>query len=718
MGETLFQLFNAHQTQPVQKLEAPKLAAVFDYLIFSGLPVFVNRRSGSEILARLNENFVLADVTSNELIFEADHKLTNYTDLQDLEVSFGYKRAKASFHCKAIRAEENRLLVSIPQELQLINRRSNPRLQIDRELFKNGLKAKLVGSSSIGRFEINEAQVYEISQYGMSLFVRKSDAVLLPRDVLEEISIEFNGKSVVRTQGVVNRVDIRRNSPELEASYEIVVHFTAKRRSEGQQARRARRTPILDTKPCFFSAEHPLFPGRKIKGQVFEISSSGLSCILEETQFPVLSGMKLYDCQLQLPYCPPRPVAFEVMHVEMRSDGETSKFRLGGEFINGSVELIKDIAAYTQANENPLIQDLSEADLDLLWSFMFETNFIYPSKRKKIQHQSQEILKTYKRLLSTDNPIVKKLVFKEDDAIKGHLSTVRFYDNAWIVQHLNATKAENGKAGYEVVMAMSDFLSDAKAHNRSEIFYSLSFYRPDNIYPRIMFGESARIMNDSAKVVTYDFEFGVMKDAPAPNSIPSGIEVDSEIAVEGLRSLFIEQNYHNFLRAIGFGNSDPLKITISEEYSRLGLYRERHVVSIQEGGNSAYGLVEISSPGLNLSELTNSVFLFTQGSNSKIKKELAERLVEFVSTVYFDPRGMTAIILLPKGEEFLNNVSWEKTYTLWCLNSNAVSEFKTVATELMSDLKAHIVRIKNSKDSIKSNSEKMEDAPASKRSTA
>jgi hypothetical protein len=209
-----------------------------------------------------------------------------------------------------------------------------------------------------------------------------------------------------------------------------------------------------------------------------------------------------------------------------------------------------------------------------------------------------------------------------------------------------------------------------------------------------------------------------MKDAPAPNSIPSGIEVDSEIAVEGLRSLFIEQNYHNFLRAIGFGNSDPLKITISEEYSRLGLYRERHVVSIQEGGNSAYGLVEISSPGLNLSELTNSVFLFTQGSNSKIKKELAERLVEFVSTVYFDPRGMTAIILLPKGEEFLNNVSWEKTYTLWCLNSNAVSEFKTVATELMSDLKAHIVRIKNSKDSIKSNSEKMEDAPASKRSTA
>jgi hypothetical protein len=101
--------------------------------------------------------------------------------------------------------------------------------------------------------------------------------------------------------------------------------------------------------------------------------------------------------------------------------------------------------------------------------------------------------------LSVDNPIVKKIILKEDQEIKGHVSAIRFFDHCWIIQHLNALKVSGGSAAQSMISGIVDFFYDARANANSETFYVMSFYRPDNIYPAIVFGESCRRINDPLK---------------------------------------------------------------------------------------------------------------------------------------------------------------------------------------------------------------------------
>lgn len=700
MSSTVFSLEKHFQTQPPLHLSDSKVGSVLEYLAFSGNTIYIQIFDKSEMPFSTQVSAVVLDVLNESLIARVQNLKQKVELPAKIRVAFGYKRKRAEFESKIISIADQTLTLEKPIRLTLNNLRRNPRLKVASDFQRLNPITKLRAKTAVGIIEIGNAQINEISQLGMSVFLDRTPGLVLPGDRIESFEVEVDGARVFQVSGIVSRVDMKRTSENIANSYEAIVLFQRDQPMKlGPIARSAKRIPILENKPCFLSAEHPFFPGRKVDGQLMEISSSGFTCILERTNVPVIPGMRFKKCSLQLPHKPSREFVFEVKHVEFKSDGENNHFKLGAEFVSAPVELHKDISSYTQEARGGIIQDVTEDDFDLLWEFLFETNFIYQSKRKQIQNKSREILETYHRLISTDNPIVKKVVFKEESEIKGHLSALRYYDHTWIFQHLNALKSSKGSPAQAVLGAMIDFFYDTKANFRNETFYIMTFFRPDNLYPAILFGESCRRMNDPQNASLIDFSFGTIDTLASPprtDGIPKPeIQTDLPESYQGLSDLLIQRGLFSFLRAIGLAQTMSGKLEIQNAYTALGLERKRHLLSAKRDDSEVFALVEIASAGLNLSELTNAIFVFTHGSDLNLNSMLAEQLVAEAVQKYFEPRDINPVVLQPLNESRPTNVSWSKVYTCWANSAAGFPAFEAASRSVLNEFPTLIEAFRN-----------------------
>lgn len=687
-----------YRTQPPLQIGELKLNSVLEYLIFSGIPLHVSILKEDARPKRISETVTAIDVNGPFIVIEAPESFPKLSENQSLSIAFGYKRKRASFETKVSKIENQYIYCEKPRCISLSNLRRNPRLVVEKPSQDESFQVEMEIKTATGSVSIHDAEIYEVSQLGMSLFISRDVGMILPGDRVSSLKVSISGKRILHVEGSVSRVDPKRRSSSMSNSYQIVVLF---RRKDGDSKQRlhvkrlAKRVPVFESKPCYFSAEHPFFPGRRIEGQVFEISSSGLSVVLEKTSFPVIPGMRFSSCHLQLPFCPPRDLIFEVAHVEFKSDGEVNHFRVGGEFINAPIELLKDISNYTNEVEKSFVRDLNQEDLDLLWQFMFETNFIYPAKRKQIQNKSREILETYHRLMSQENPLVKKIIYQEGDEIKGHLSGLRFYDHAWVIQHLNAAKSSIGSAAQNVLKNMTSFLLDSKAHEKNNIFYVISYYRPDNLYPAILFGDSKRMINDPDKCDSYDFVFGVFDENQSFSSSGSPkIDMDSPEAYQELTDYLVQLQMSSFLRATGLAQARPWELKIKPEFDRLGLHRERRIIRLHDLDHQVFALAEVASSGLNLSELTNCIYLFTEGENPEVLRDLATQAVRLAYENFYVPHDIIPTVLTIKDMAHAQNVAWSKTYTCWILAERAMSEFDAASSEIFNNFKAYLAEFR------------------------
>ncbi len=700
MTKSVVSLEDFYRTQPPQYMESAKISSVLEFLAFSGSPIYLSIEKSAGRFAKIESAASVVDVGDTDFLLECKDLKWKGDFPVGVQVSFGYKRKRAFFQTQIVGIDKDLFRVASPAQLTLTNLRRNPRVLIDPDTMKKGLKVNLLAQTSVGTVELKRVEAFEMSQLGLSVFIDRNEGLVLPGDRVERIEIYLRDELIFQSEGLISRVDMKRRSSVMPQSYEAVVLFRKappKKDKSDPVVRAARRTPILDDKPCFFTAEHPLFPGRSIQGQVFEVSSSGLSCMLERTSFPIVEGMRFHKCQLQLPHKPPRDFVFDVHHVEFRSDGQANEFRIGGEFTKAPIELIKDISAYSQDVAGNLVKDVTEEDLDLLWEFMFETNFIYQDKRRLLQGRSKEILQTYHRLMSTDNPIVKKLVMKEDNEIKGHVSAIHFYDHAWIIQHLNALKSSSTSAAQQVVSSIVNFFYDAKAMQKADIFYVMSFYRPNNVYPAVLFGETAKRIGDPLKSVAFDLSYGLYHPSEVNDESRQrveGVVVDRPDDMLRLSNYLIERNMIAFMRACGLSHPQELDMKLKSIYQNQSLFRDRHILSIQEDGAWAVAMVEESSPGLNLSELTNSIFVMTEGDDLAIQSRLASAVVSRAHDLFFEPRGVSPVVLQLPDAPKADNVAWSKFYTCWLTSAAGVADFEKHSRDVVSELKDLIGQFK------------------------
>jgi len=217
-----------------------------------------------------------------------------------------------------------------------------------------------------------------------------------------------------------------------------------------------------------------------------------------------------------------------------------------------------------------------------VWGFLEESGFIYPQKRQMINFDAAKA--TMSRLLCK-NDVFKGLAVTRGGEIYGHLSAVRVYDKLWMVQHMASHPYKKEKVSHALMLnlAMLEYFETSPAVEWVRATYRHENKRVSRLYEAL----AAQVTDPSLSKVQY-LNCMRISDLP-PVALPKGYQV------------VLLPNHENLVP------DEERFESLSEAYSRAGLERRREFLGVYHGRLLVgYAILEVSSPSLNLSDLTNA----------------------------------------------------------------------------------------------------------------
>ena len=445
------------------------------------------------------------------------------------------------------------------------------------------------------------------------------------------------------------------------------------------------RPSVVD--PIRVTLDSPLLP-ETIEREVRDVSSSGVSVEID----PLLDLF-------------PRGMLFE--RVSLRVHGETFVCRgrvrnlslAGGREagLRCGIELegLEEprrllLADLIMRSRYPGLQDGGALPFDELWAFFLESRFVYPEKEQSLALLMPEIRRTY-GALAKPSEVFKAVIVREKERVIGHVSGVRAYRRTWMSQHLCAL---NGKqAGALLNLGQAEYFGQ----NPDLEYFKISF-RPDNRWPARVFGGFARNVTDPrlSDLRTYDY-FQIPLDWSSP--VEASIEVidaaGADLAI--VERFFVGNERSLLLRADDLTREGLGLSELNARYRRLGLQRRRRVLlALRRNEPVGFALVEVSSPGLNLSELLSAfrIYLLPEAGPDSAKVRAA--LVRSALAIYRQagrPKAFALGLPTERAEWATLGLVSNKQYTTWTCHRALYQRFTDHVDRLVRTLTARAERI-------------------------
>ena len=439
----------------------------------------------------------------------------------------------------------------------------------------------------------------------------------------------------------------------------------AKYRSERQ---------VLRPTPSIF-IRHPLSK-KYLNLKVVDLSGSGFSVEEEEQTASLLTGLILPDAELDfLGIFKMTCTAKVVFRRSISLNDNTNRIRCGLAFIDvkpkDHVKLlgILDQLKYKNAHI------CNNVDLGALWEFLFETGFIYPGKYALIAKKKNEIKKTYTKLYINSPDIARHFVYQDNGRILGHMATIRFWENAWLIHHHAAIKSTQKKAGMIVLDQIGRFSHNTFRLHGTHMDYLVCYFRPQNRFPNRLFGGVARHINDP-KGCSLDL-FGYLKRPIVIDiiyALSRGWEISpvSDTDMCDLASSYEKLSGGLMLKAFNLDSSNWRQEKICTEFRSHGFKRERYLFALKKNGKlKAILLVNISDVGLNLSSLTHSINAFILDPKN-LPPEVLYAAFHWTEKVIGQYDLPALIFPISYVEE--NSIMSEKEYYVWVLHTHSQNQ--------------------------------------------
>jgi hypothetical protein len=255
----------------------------------------------------------------------------------------------------------------------------------------------------------------------------------------------------------------------------------------------------------------------------------------------------------------------------------------------------------------------------------------------EIQHTVRALLQANGRLLAT-------VVLRSDRALEAHISVLRSYERTWMVQHLAARK----RSTFADATARMNLAFAYYGQLRPDVEWVRIFYRPANLWPSRVFGGFAAQVGDSATSDLRVFHYLAAPRGFLPE-LPRHIRVrpamDSELGT--IAQWFISRRRSVEVSATDL---DPLQArlpAVSQRFTNAGLNRRRELLVAEVSGRvTGFALMEISSLGLNFSELTNAFTVHLLEDDPESRRALV-----IGARQRYDELGRRQCIALEEGDD-------------------------------------------------------------------
>jgi hypothetical protein len=420
---------------------------------------------------------------------------------------------------------------------------------------------------------------------------------------------------------------------------------------------------------------HPL-THKRLELKVVDMSGSGFSVEEDERSASLMPGLIFPEAELHFAGIVKMTCTVQVVFRRVTDpDGKAGCVRCGLALIDiaakdhvkllGMLHQVKDKNAYV----------CNALDLEALWDFLFETGFIYPEKYALIATRRNEIKETYAKLYTCSPDIARHFVYQENGVILGHMATIRFWENAWLIHHHAARKSARNKAGLIVLEQFGRFGHDTHRIRRMHMDYLVCYYRPQNRFPSRIFGGVARHINDPNGCSLDLFAYLKRTETgTADQTLPQGWEL-SPAEAQDIDDL--EQSYKTLsgglmLKALDLEASTWTKEDLCTEFQIHGFKRERYLFSLRLNGRlKAMLIINISDVGLNLSDLTHCINALVLDPGSLSAEILLTSLSVAEKAV---GHSNLSALLFPMSYVEGNAIPYDKAYYLWVFHLHTQSQ--------------------------------------------
>jgi hypothetical protein len=421
----------------------------------------------------------------------------------------------------------------------------------------------------------------------------------------------------------------------------------------------------------------PLLAGQPLEREVLEISSTGLSFALDPAFDLFPPGMRLSRVELRLPGLT-FACSGSVRNLAPLGDG-TRGVRCGVSFEGLDAAERDRLADALMRQRYPGLGDGSALPLDELFRFFQETRFLYPEKLAALGPMLPEVRKTFARLHAKPSSVFKSLVYLEDGKPLAHGSSVRVYRRTVVLQHLAGTSRLSHRPPPQVLnLGLAEYLAQS-----IDLEYLKFYFRPDNKWPSRVFGNFARKISDRQLSDLRTFAYFAL---PTGTELPTDGQIRVVEAAPGDLSL-VEQYFVANARGLLLRSDDltrgalPLA-ELNASFGELGLVRRRTVLLALRGDEPVgFALCEITSPGMNLSELFSSFRIHllpaAGGAEDPRREGVWLALAQASLRLYRQNGRPLAVGLFEEGEAAARILPalGKKRYTCWTVHRSLCPRF-------------------------------------------
>ncbi len=552
--------------------------------------------------------------------------------------------------------KENRLIIQLPDESYAVGQRQARRYvcrEVIAELSQSGFLARgaLLDFSPVG-FRI---RVRPDSSCSFHWF--NSDA-LVTIHLRYDHQILFSG--ACRCIRLCGKLQDR----------EIVLALTDEKinRFKKKQIRNPRQQ-LLPSPTVIF--EHPLFK-KRIQLEVSDISTSGFSLYEKADEGVLMPGMIIPELIIDFAGALRIKCAVQVIYCIKESE---KGIHCGLSILDMDVNAYSRLTHILTNAMDPHAYISSEVDMDSLWEFFFETGFIYPMKYRLIQSQREDFKETYRKLYQENPEIARHFIYQMNGRIYGHISMVRAYERAWMIHHHAARAMDSKRSGFMVLKQIMHYLNDMYRLPSANIDYVMSYFRPENRFPNIVFGGFARALKNPLGCSMDIFSYLPYTRLSLGTQLPEGwsLRECSALDLWELKRFYSYYSGGLLLDALGLAHEDSSNKSLEELFSQFGFLRKWKAYSLKSQQElNAVLIVNQSDLGLNLSELLNGIKILVTNPESLPWNVLSTAIAQLTDIYHTD---RIPILFYPFDYVKAKNIPYEKQYQVWVLNVQYGNEY-------------------------------------------
>lgn len=430
--------------------------------------------------------------------------------------------------------------------------------------------------------------------------------------------------------------------------------------------------------------DHPLFKER-VQLEVNDISTSGFSIHETADEGVLMPGMIIPELTIDFAGAATLKCAAQVIY---RLEEEEASIRCSIAILDkeksvrcGIAILDMDINTYSRLTHiltnalDPHAYISSEVNMEALWKFFFDSGFIYPKKYRLIQSHREDFKETYRRLYQEKPEISSHFTCQKHGRIYGHISMVRAYERAWMIHHYAAKTMGSKRTAFMVLREIMHYLNDLYRLPSANIDYVICYFRPENRFPDIVFGDFARALKNPRGCSMDLFSYLPYTSLSLGAQLPEGWSL-KEWSTLDLAKLDRFYNHYSgglLLDALGLGQECSGDEPLEETYSRLGFLRKWRVYCLKHKRKlNAVLIADQSDLAFNLSELLNSIKILVTNPEDLPWNVLSIAISQLAGIYHMD---RVPILFYPFDYVTANKIPYEKQYQLWVLNVQHGNEY-------------------------------------------